>query len=113
MRRMLVSRSSREKPSPLERCVRTTSPSSSGDLAAALQQQRGQHLGRGGFARAAQTGEPDADPLLVARRVHLLQDLGRLRAGEPLRQQLALRQVILAHLGAGDVEDARAFGNLG
>ena len=28
MRRMLVSRSSREKPSPLERCVRTTSPSS-------------------------------------------------------------------------------------
>src|SRR5690242_12037118 len=35
MRRMLVSRSSRLKPRPFDRCVRTTSPSSSSTLAPA------------------------------------------------------------------------------
>ena len=83
-----------------------------GHLTAAFQQQRGQDFSGGGLARTAQTGEPDADALAVARRVHLLQDFGGFLAGEPLGQQLALGQVFFAHLGAGDVEGSGAFGYL-
>ena len=75
-------------------------------LPAVLEEELGQHLGRGRFAGAAQAGEPDADALLVPRRVGFGQDLGHFRPGEPLGQQSAAVQVLLAHLRARD--DGRA-----
>jgi hypothetical protein len=74
-----------------------------GDLASAFEQERGQHLGGGALAGAAQAGEPDAEALLVARGIHLAQDLGGFGAGEPLGQEFALGEVLITHLGAGDV----------
>ena len=50
-------------------------------------------------------GEPDAEALLVARRISGAEDLGGFLAGEPGGQQAALGQIIVAHLGAGNGED--------
>ena len=64
------------------------------------------------LAGAAQAGEPDAEALLMARRIHLAQDLGRLGPGEPLGQQFALGEIVVADLRAGDVERLRARGHI-
>src|ERR1022692_4038414 len=116
MRTILVSRSSREKPKPLDKWVRTTSPSrmvtcrpcsismtvrmSAMVLLPALgkpvNQTQKPCLLRAGYAEQA---------LLVARGVRRTQDLGGFLAREPGRQQAALGQVIVAHLRARNGKD--------
>jgi hypothetical protein len=61
---------------------------------------------------ATQASEPDAHALFVARRIDFSQDLSGFLAGEPLRQRLALGQVLLAHLGARNGSDFRPRRNL-
>src|SRR4030095_2172843 len=78
----------------------------------ALQQEHRQDVGRGRFAGAAQTREPDAHALPMPGRVTLRQDLGDLRPRKPCRQGLTIVQVILAHLGARDGGRARSRLNL-
>jgi hypothetical protein len=70
--------------------VRTTSPSSSVTCRPASSSNSDRTRAGGRLAGTGEPGEPQADALLVARRVGLAEDLGGLRPGEPRRQQLAL-----------------------
>ena len=81
------------------------------DLPAMLQQEYGEHLGRGGLARAAQPREPDAHALPMAGRIGLGQNLRHLRPRKPARQLLALVQVLVADLRARNGRGAGARGN--
>ena len=74
------------------------------DLPAVFHQHDRQDVGDGALAGAGQAREPDAEALLVARRVGRTQDLGGFLAREPGRQQAALGQVIVAHLRARNGE---------
>ena len=82
-----------------------------GHLAPRLEQENRQHRRGRRLAGAAQPGEPDAEPLAVARRIRLGQDLGRFRSREPGRQEPPLAEELLAHLGPGDRRGPCAFGN--
>ncbi len=82
-------------------------------LATMLQQLHGQQVGGGGLAGATQAGEPDAGTLAVTRWPGVAQDLGHFRTGEPFRQRAAAPQILLAHLGAGNVRDLGIFLNAG
>ena len=54
-----------------------------GKLTAAFEHERCEYLCGGTLSGTTQTGEPDAEALFMAGRVHLAQDLGSLGAGEP------------------------------
>ena len=109
IRRMFVSRSSRENPSPFDRCVLNDVAVQQRHAAAAFEEKVGEKLGRRRLARARKTGEPDAEALFVPGRRRLPEDGRRLRAREPGRQDLPLGKVVVAHLGTGDRERPGPF----
>ncbi len=112
MRRMLMSRCSFEKPSSDERCLRTTSPSSSvtgrPPISISLT-----------ISALAMVDLPEPDrpvkntvkPCSVARRRGAAQLGDHLGEGEPFGDVEPLAQAA-AQLGARDVEHGRALGDL-
>src|SRR3954464_1254084 len=76
-----------------------------------LQQLNQKRVSDGGFARARQPCEEDREALLVARWVRESQLAYYLGEGKPFGDVLPCGEAA-AQLRAGDVERARAFGNL-
>ena len=99
IRRMLVSRSSLLNPNPLERCVRTTSPSKT---VAARPYSISLTVRISAIVDFPETEgrEPDTETLLVPRRVPIGQNGRDLRTCEPARQIPPVRQIFLANLSA-------------
>ena len=113
IRWILRSRCSLEKPSSLERFLRTISPSSSVILPAADLHELGhQGVGDGRLARAREAREEHREALLVARRMRAPQFGHHVSGKENQSGYLEAFLQTTPQLGARDVQDLVLIGGL-
>src|SRR5436190_22059864 len=80
-------------------------------LATVFEEARDKDLGGRGFAGGRKAGEPDADALLMPRRVALRENRRGLGPREPRRQRDAGGERVVAELRTGDGARLRAGGD--